>query len=161
MRKLLALAPFALLAACGGSNDAATADQTATVEAPVAAEPAMTATDNARTAVQWAGAYTGAEAGAAVTLTLNPDSTYALSKTPAGGTATVTNGTFSWYRDGGRVLLDDAGGKAVYAVGDGVIFKMADKDAATTGTLPRETALIRDPAVAAVPAAGAPAPAAK
>jgi hypothetical protein len=59
------------------------------------------------------------------------------------------------------VLLDDAGGKAVYAVGDGVIFKMADKDAATTGTLPRETALIRDPAVAAVPAAGAPAPAAK
>ncbi len=143
---LALLAPLALLAACGKSETAAPAEATviANTAAPATApEPAMVAVANARTAVQWPGTYSGTVGGASVNLTLNPDLSYSWTSTPAAGTPTSVSGTFSWYRDGGRILLDAAAGKAIYAVGDGVLFKMADKDAPVTGPLARDTALVR------------------
>lgn len=154
MRTLLLIAPLALLAACNNSDSAtATADATpADATATAAPEPALTVVADAENTIDWTGTYTGTDAsGATVSLTLNRGDTYSWSSTPAGGTATTATGSFNWYRDGSRILLDDAGGNAIYAVGTGVIFKMANADAPTTGTMDRATALVR----AAAPAAPA------
>lgn len=162
MRILLAALPIALLAACNSGADTATATADdaygPAAATPAAPEPAMTVVTNARTATNWAGTYTGTLAdGAAASLTLNADETYAWTMTPAGGTPVNVTGGFTWYRDGARVLLDAAGGGAIYAVGDGVIFKMANRDAPITGTMARESALVRAVAPAAAAPAAAPA----
>jgi hypothetical protein len=154
MRKLLLIAPLALLAACNNSAD--TADATGGDAAVVAAaEPALTVVADAENAIDWTGTYAGTDAsGAALSLTLNRGDTYSWSSTPAGGTATTATGTFSWYRDRSRILLDDAGGNAIYAVGTGAIFKLANADAVTTGNMDRASALVRAvaPAAPAAPA---------
>jgi hypothetical protein len=155
MRTLLLLAPLALLAACNNADTAEKGGDAATVGAAAVAEPAMTVVADAENAIDWTGTYTGTDAsGAALSLTLNRGDTYSWSSTPAGGTATTATGNFNWYRDGNRILLDDAGGNAIYAVGNGVIFRMANADAPTTGTMDRATALIR---AVAPPAPAAPA----
>ncbi len=151
MRKLLLIAPLAMLAACNNGADSANATG-GDVTAVAAAEPALTVVADAENTIDWTGTYAGTDAsGTAMSLTLNRGDTYSWSSTPAGGTATTATGSFSWYRDGNRILLDDAGGNAIYAVGTGVIFKMANADAPTTGTMDRASALVR----AAAPAAPA------
>ena len=158
MRKLMLIAPLALLAAC--NNAAETADKggdAATADAATAApEPALTVVADAENAIDWTGTYTGTDAsGATVSLTLNRGDTYSMTTTTGGGVAGApVTGSFNWYRDGSRILLDDAGGNAIYAVGTGVIFKMANADAPTTGTMDRASALVREAAPAA-PAAPA------
>lgn len=149
MRMIFALAPLALLAACNSGAD--TADTTTNTD--VAAdgsggvampEPAMTVVTDAENAIDWTGTYAGTAAdGAAVSLTLNRGDTYSWTSTAAGGQPTTATGSFSWYRDGSRVLLDDAAGGAIYAVGTGVVFKLASNAAPITGTMDRATALVR------------------
>ncbi len=142
MRSILILAPLALLAGCGGekpADPAVEAEATpAAAEATPAALPAVVA--NAKTAVKWAGTYAGKDAaGAALKLTLNADDTYEW----VAGTAAPVKGKFNWYKDGARLLLDDAGGKAVYAVADGAIYKLAGPDAPITGPFTADQALTR------------------
>lgn len=155
MRKLLVIAPLALLAAC---NNADTATDTAGAagasgSATATAEPAMTVVADAENTIDWTGTYTGTDAsGATVSLTLNTGDTFSMTSTTGGGVAGApVNGSFSWYRDGNRILLDAAGGGAIYAVGNGALFRMANAEAPTTGPMDRTTALIR----AAAPAAPA------
>ena len=62
------------------------------------------------------------------TLKLNADDTYEWT----GADGKTAKGAFSWYKDGSRILLDDAGGKAIYAIADGAVYKLADKDAPVT-----------------------------
>ena len=95
----------------------------ASAEAPA---PLPSVAVNARTSLNYTGTYSqvGAD-GAVTTLKLNADDTYEWSD--AGGK--VTKGTFTWYQDGARILLDAPGGNAVYALADGAVYKLADKDA--------------------------------
>jgi hypothetical protein len=126
MRLILPLAALALVTACNKSEPVpeATAEAQADAVATPAALPTVGA--NARTTLKYAGAYSqvGAD-GKVTTLRLKPDDTYEWSD-PAGK---VTKGTFSWYKDGSRILLDQAGGKAVYAIADGAVYKLPNKDA--------------------------------
>jgi hypothetical protein len=124
MRLILPLAALALVAGCNKAEPTPEATPTAAAVATPAALP--TVSPNARTSLKYAGAYSqvGAD-GKVTTLRLNPDDTYEWSD-PSGK---VTKGTFSWYKDGSRILLDAAGGKAVYAIADGAVYKLASKDA--------------------------------
>ena len=171
MRKLLLMAPLALLAACGGGDTAEKAADTATTTdtaAPAPAGPAMTVVADAENAIDWTGTYTGTDAsGANVSLTLLRGDTYSWVATPVApsqGGGNTAEGSFNWYRDGSRILLDDAAGNAVYAVGDGVLFRLPNAEAPITGTMDRATALVRTvspsgpPAPPAAPTTPAPAP---
>src|SRR5215207_2599844 len=124
MRLIVPLAALALVSACNKGEPVPEATPEAPVEAAPAALPTVAA--NARTTLQYAGTYSqvGAD-GKATTLKLNPDDTYEWSD----AAGKVTKGTYSWYKDGSRILLDAAGGKAVYALADGAVYKLADKDA--------------------------------
>lgn len=151
MRLLPMLIPFAVLAACGGApkEEAAPADTTTTTAPVDAPMPPIAA--NARTAVAWDGSYsmTGTD-GVASTLTLNKDDTYSW----VVGSAAPVKGKFSWYKDGQRILLDAAGGKAVYAVADGAVYKLAGPDTLVTAPLDRAAMLgkVAAPAAAVEPA---------
>lgn len=132
MRSTLRLALFApaalalAAAACGKPEPAPEAiDETAaTAEAPA---PLPTVAVNARTSLDYAGTYSqvGAD-GKVTTLKLNADDTYEWS----GADGKVAKGAYTWYQEGSRILLDANGGKAVYALADGAVYKLADKDAA-------------------------------
>lgn len=128
---LVAVSTLAL-AACGGAKtDTVTADPAATTAAapaPVATFPAVPA--NARTAVKYEGTYsqTGAD-GKTSTMALGPNDTWTM--TAADGT--VTKGTYNWYSDNSRILIKNGDATDVYAIADGAIYKMTDKDAAVTG----------------------------
>ena len=132
MRKIiLPLAAIALLSACK-SEAPATQDAGAPADtmAPAATPVALpTVPADARASVKYVGSYTQAGAdGKTSTLKINADNTYELTNADA----TTAKGTYEWYKDGQRILLDSAGGKAIYAVADGAIYKMADKDAVVT-----------------------------
>lgn len=124
MRLILPLAALALVSACKNEAPVPEATQEAAAVASPAALPAV-ATD-ARTKLTYAGAYSrvGAD-GKVTTLRLNTDDTYEWSDADG----KVTKGTYAWYKDGSRILLDAAGGKAVYAIAVGAVYKLADKDA--------------------------------
>ncbi len=132
MRIILPVLALALVAGCKGkapdpeaSENAALATAAASIAPPM---PAVAA--NARTTVKFAGSYsqTGAD-GKATTLTLGADDSYEWT----GADGKAVKGTFSWYKDGSTILLDAAGGKATYAIADGAVYKIADKDAPRTG----------------------------
>lgn len=131
-RIVLPLIALAMVSACKKNEPAPAATTTdgavvATTAAPVAM-PALL--PNARTSGKVAGTYTqtGAD-GKTTTLVLNANDTY--SWTGADGKAVT--GKFSWYKDGSTILLDAAGGKGVYAIGDGGVYKIASNDAPRTG----------------------------
>jgi len=128
-RIILPLIAVAALSAC--KKEAPAPEPTeATVEAAAAPAALPTVPSNARTSVQYAGSYsqTGSD-GKTSTLKLNADDTYELT----GSDGKTVKGGYNWYKDGVRILLDDAGGKAIYAVADGAVYKLADKDAPVTG----------------------------
>ena len=120
------------LAACGGAKtDTAEADPAATtaaVPAPAATFPAVPA--NARTAVKYEGTYTqtGAD-GKTSTLVLGPDDGFTL--TAADGS--ITKGTYNWYSDNSRILIKEGDATRIFAIADGAVYSMTDKDAAVTG----------------------------
>ncbi|HUQ13717.1 MAG TPA: hypothetical protein VM055_05515 [Novosphingobium sp.] len=128
---LAVLAPAALtmgIAACSKPAPEATAEAGAEAGAEAEAPaPLPRVAANARTTLNYAGAYSQVDAdGKVSTLKLGADDTYEWSDADG----KVTKGTFTWYQDGSRILLDEGGGKAVYALADGVVYKLADKDAA-------------------------------
>lgn len=130
-RMILPLVALAMVSACKKeATPEATASEaaaTATTAAP-AAMPALLA--NARTSGKVAGTYaqTGAD-GKTSTLVLTAGDTYEWT----GADGKTAKGKFSWYKDGSTILLDAAGGKAVYAIADGGVYKLADNNAPRTG----------------------------
>jgi hypothetical protein len=132
-RLILPLAALALVSACKkeaapvaeGSEAAAAAASTA---AAPAAMPALAT--NARAGGAYAGSYsqTGVD-GKTTTLTLAADGTYEWT----GADGKAVKGKFSWYKDGSTILLDAAGGKGVFAIADGGVYKLASNDAPRTG----------------------------
>jgi hypothetical protein len=129
-RLILPLAALAMISACKKEAAPAAAESEA-VAAAAAAAPVMPAVaTNARTTLKIAGAYsqTGAD-GKVTTLTLGADDSYGWT----GADGKEVKGTFSWYKDGSTILLDAAGGKGTYAIADGAVYKIADKDAARAG----------------------------
>jgi|GEM_PF-3105529 len=130
-RLILPLVALAMVSACKkeaapvaeGSEAAAAASAAATA----VAMPALTT--NARAAAAYAGSYTQTAAAGTTTLTLAADGTYEWT----GADGKAVKGKFSWYKDGSTILLDAAGGKAVYALADGGVYKLASNDAPRTG----------------------------
>jgi len=127
---LVSVAALALVAGCKGKEPAADpaateAAATASVAATLPAVPA-----DAKGTVTLAGSYsqTGAD-GKTATVKLNADNSYEW--TDADGK--VLKGKLSWYKDGQRILLLGDAGNAVFAVADGGIYKLADKDAPVAG----------------------------
>jgi hypothetical protein len=133
MRKsMILIAPllaFALVAGCKGKEpEAAASDAGSAAAMAPAALPGLAT--NARAAGAFAGSYsqTGAD-GKVTTLKLNADDTYEWT----GADGKAVKGGFSWYKDGSTILLDAAGGKGVYAIADGGVYKIASNDAPRTG----------------------------
>ena len=135
-RLILPLAALAMVSACKKeaaptsveSEAAAAASAAAVAAADSPAMPAVTA--NARTTLKYAGVYKQTAAdGKMTTLKLNADDSYEW--TDAGGK--TVKGAFNWYKDGGTMMLDAAGGRGVFAIADGAIYKIAGKDAPRTG----------------------------
>lgn len=131
-RILLPLAALAMISACKKADPAPVATDTAMASDAAIATPAAMPTvgANARTTLQFAGDYRQTSAdGKATSLALAADESYVWTD----ATGKVTKGKFSWYKDGSTILLDEAGGKGVYAVADGAVYKLASKDAPRTG----------------------------
>ncbi len=132
MRSLiLPLAALAMVSACKKAEAPAAEGSEAAAAATTAAAAAMPAlTANARAGTGYVGKYnqTGAD-GKSTSLSLNADSTYAWT----GADGKEVKGKFSWYKDGSTILLDAAGGKAVFAIADGGVYKLASNDAPRTG----------------------------
>jgi hypothetical protein len=122
------------LAACGTKQPEPTATESPADAAAAAIETAPagfpTVPANARTTVKYQGAYShlGAD-GKSTTLLLGPDDSFTMTD-PDGK---VTKGTYNWYSDNSRILIKDGDTTSVFAVADGAIYKLADKDAPITG----------------------------
>lgn len=85
---------------------------------------------NARETVDYAGTYTQGQAnGRTRTITLGEDDTY----TYRDESGTESRGTFNWYSDNSRILIRRDGRNEVYAIGENVLYRMADENAPTTG----------------------------
>ncbi len=130
MRYILPIMALALVAGCKGKAPEPEATQAAVVATEAAPAPMPAVATNARGTLKFAGTYsqTGAD-GKATTLALTADDKY----TWTGADGKAVSGTFSWYKDGSTILLDAAGGKATYAIADGAVYKIANKDAPRTG----------------------------
>lgn len=144
MRISPALAPIAsllLLAACSNQPNA---DNGAPANPADMPEPALTALANARTAIDWTGTYLAMtpEGGRSV-LTLMADNSYVWSATAPGSQPANVRGKARWDASGGRLTLDAAADNASFAVGDGVVFRLATPDAPASGAMARESALFR------------------
>jgi anti-sigma factor ChrR (cupin superfamily) len=122
---ILPLAALALVAGCKGKAPEATAtDAAATATTAAATEmPALPENAKATAAASVPGSY--ANAGAVLVLGADDSATM----TDAAGK--VTKGKWAWYSDGRRILLTTD--KSVWAVADGALYKMADKDAPLSG----------------------------
>ena len=128
-RLILPLAALAMVSAC--KKEAAPVAAESEAAAAAAAAPVMPAVaTNARTTLKFAGAYnqTGAD-GKVTTLALGADDTYEWT----GADGKTVKGTFSWYKDGSTMMLDATGGRGVFVIADGAVYKIADKDAPRTG----------------------------
>lgn len=127
MRKTLILvAPLlaaALVAGCKGKEPeaAASSDSAAMASPAAAALPTLPADPKATVTV--AGSYSNAGA----TLKLGADDSAEMT----GADGKATKGKWAWYSDGKRILL--TADKSVFAVADGGLYKLADKDAPMTG----------------------------
>lgn len=120
---ILPLAALALVAGCKGKEPEAMASGDATAAASTAAVALPTLPADPKATATVAGSY----ASAGATLKLGTDDSAEL--TDAAGK--VTKGKWAWYSDGKRILL--TADKSVWAVADGALYKLADKDAPLTG----------------------------
>jgi len=128
MRHLIAfgaIAPLALLAACGSE---APADEAATEEVAAApTEPAMpTVPADSLDTVDYKGTYTLTRInGSKATVTLDPEDT---SYTYVAMNGDETDGSYSRV-DGNRIMVEDFDGEPGYfAVADGAIYYLPDAD---------------------------------
>lgn len=129
-RLILPLVALAMVSACKKEAAPVAAESDAAAAANTVAAVAMPVlTTNARAGTAYAGTYTQAGATGTTTLTLAADGTYEWT----GADGKAVKGKFSWYKDGSTILLDAAGGKAVYALADGGVYKLASNDAPRTG----------------------------
>ena len=122
-RILISVAAIALIAGCKGKAPEPVATDTGMVAAnptPLAL-PSLAADPKA---VPLPGSYSNAGGG---TLMLKADMTYSLT----GSDGKAMSGKWAWYSDGKRILL--TGDKSVFAVADGGLYLMADKDAPLSG----------------------------
>ena len=132
-RLILPLAALAMVSACKKeatpvSSESEAAAAAATAEADAQVMPAVVA--NARTTLKFAGTYKQTAADGKMTaLKLGADDSYEWT----GADGKTVKGTFSWYKDGSTMMLDAAGGRGVFAIADGAVYKIADKDAPRTG----------------------------
>ena len=122
-RILISVAAIALIAGCKGKAPEPVATDTGMVAANPAplVLPSLAASPKT---VPLAGGYSNTGGG---TLMLNSDMTYSLT----GSDGKAVTGKYAWYSDGKRILL--TGDKAVFAVADGGLYKMASKDAPLSG----------------------------
>lgn len=141
MRKIAtfaALPALALaLAACGDSDevDTTTESQGTAIADPATDYPPV-ATD-ARSSLDWAGTYEQRTADGRIrSLTLGEGDTYTL--TDAEGVETT--GTFNWYADNSRILIQVDGEDMVFAIADGTIYRLSGPDAAIDGPFGAEQA---------------------
>lgn len=124
MRKIiLPLAALALVAGCKGNAPEATATDAAATASTAAATEMPALPENAKATASVPGSY--ANNGAVLVLGADDSATM----TDAAGK--VTKGKWAWYSDGKRILL--TADKSVWAVADGALYKMADKDAPLSG----------------------------
>lgn len=141
MTLALAAASSLALAACGGAktDDATLAEaDTTTMAKPAAPATFPAVATDARSTLKYEGTYTQAGAdGTTSTLVLGPNDTWTM--TAADGTK--TNGTYNWYSDNSRILINDD----IYAIADGAVYKMASKDAAVTGPFTENVTWRRSP----------------
>ncbi|MFM5886586.1 MAG: hypothetical protein ACKOQ3_14865 [Novosphingobium sp.] len=124
MRKfILPVLALALVAGCKGKAPEAVASDAVDIAttASAAEMPALPADPKGTVTV--AGSY--ASQGAVLVLGADDSATM----TDAAGK--VTKGKWAWYSDGKRILL--TADKSVWAVADGALYKLADKDAPLTG----------------------------
>lgn len=132
MRQLLPVIALVLIAGCKGeapapqsSEDAAVASTVASLESalpPVAVD--------ARSKVKYAGSYSQtAGEGKDLTLKLNADDSYEWT----GADGKTVKGKIAWSADGSRIVLDGAPDAPAFAVADGAVYKLASKDAPTSG----------------------------
>lgn len=132
-RLILPLAALAMVSACKKeatpvSSESEAAAAAATAEADAQVMPAVVA--NARTTLKFAGTYKQTAADGKMTaLKLGADDSYEWT----GADGKTVKGTFSWYKDGSTMMLDAAGGRGVFAIADGAVYKIAGKDAPRTG----------------------------
>ena len=132
-RLILSLAALAMVSACKKeatpvSSESEAAAAAATAEADAQVMPAVVA--NARTTLKFAGTYKQTAADGKMTaLKLGADDSYEWT----GADGKTVKGTFSWYKDGSTMMLDAAGGRGVFVIADGAVYKIADKDAPRTG----------------------------
>ncbi len=130
-RLILPLAALAMISACKKAEaPAADASEAAAAAASTAAAVMPALTTNARAGTTYVGTYsqTGAD-GKTTSLSLAADSSYAWT----GADGKEVKGKYSWYKDGSTILLDAAGGKGVFAIADGGVYKLAGNDAPRTG----------------------------
>lgn len=127
-RFILPLAALVMVSACKKEAAPVAAESEAAAAAATPVMPAVAT--NARTTLKFAGAYnqTGAD-GKVTTLALGADDTYEWT----GADGKTVKGTFSWYKDGSTMMLDATGGRGVFVIADGAVYKIADKDAPRTG----------------------------
>ncbi|PKB19221.1 hypothetical protein B0I00_1451 [Novosphingobium kunmingense] len=118
---LIPLAALALLAGCKGNAPEPAASDTTTAAADGVSMPALPTDPRATVTVP------GSYASNGNILVLGADDSAVL--TDAAGKE--TKGKWAWYSDGKRILL--TADKSVFAVADGALYKLADKDAPLTG----------------------------
>lgn len=141
---VLAAAPIAfVLSACGDDTkvddrivDTAETDPNAVeVNLPDGQLDFPSVPANARTSVDYAGSYTQSLPGGGTrSITLADGDRYTIRDE----NGVESSGTYNWYADNSRILIKRDGRNEVYAVADGALYRLADKDAPTTGTMTEE-----------------------
>ena len=132
MRKLIALAavaPIALLAACGDSaQDDAGPEPMDTMGLQTPQPETMPPVpENALATVDFAGSYTmtGLDGSVSRIVLDAEDDTYEFT----GGDGSTTSGSFARMDDGSRIMIEDFDGRDGYfAIADGAIYRLGSED---------------------------------
>ena len=95
---------------------------------------------NARGTIDYQGSYSqrGSD-GAGRTITLGANDGYTIRNADG----TETSGTFNWYSDNSRILIQEDGENQVYAVADGYLYRLSDENAPLNGAPTSDTAYTR------------------
>lgn len=158
---LAAIAPLALLAACGRTTPA---DQTEALpmdnevaKLEMAAEPLPEVPENALDRIDFAGTYTREDSEGTERLTLDSAANTYEYTAPDG---TTSSGSFIRLEDNRRIEIEDLDGEPGYfAIADGAVFRLGDADTSpdqitVTGQYRRDTSFGTRQNDAAAPATG-------